>query len=137
MHLSVENDADPQDVQAVQRGLQAFNLAYTRTSQYERVTIFVRSDDGTIWGGLLGEMYWGWLHISILWLHEEVRGQSYGRQLVRMAEDMARERGCYHAHLDTMSFQAPGFYRKLGYEEFGRLEDIPRGHSRIYFQKAL
>jgi ribosomal protein S18 acetylase RimI-like enzyme len=137
MYLSVEDDADPQDVETVGHGLQAFNLAHTGTDEFERVNIFLRGDDGTIQGGLLGELYWGWLHISILWLHEDMRGQGYGQQLVRMAEDLARERGYRHAHLDTMSFQALGFYRKLGYEEFGRLEDIPPGHSRIFLQKTL
>jgi GNAT superfamily N-acetyltransferase len=82
-------------------------------------------------------MHWGWLHVSILWLHEDVRGQGYGGQLIRMAEDIARGRSCHHAHLDTMSFQAPGFYHKLGYQEFGRLEELPRGHSRIFLHKAL
>jgi hypothetical protein len=36
-----------------------------------------------------------------------------------------------------MSFQAPDFYRKLGYEEFGRLDDFPPGHSRLFFRKNL
>ena len=138
MHLSVENDAGPQDVQIIQRGLQAFNRKHTGAEDsFEPVIIFLRDDDGTIRGGLLGEMYWGWLHVVILWLHEDERGQGYGGQLMRMAEDLARGRGCHHAHLDTLSFQAPGFYHKLGYEEFGRLEDLPRGHSRIFLYKAL
>jgi GNAT superfamily N-acetyltransferase len=138
MRISVENLADPQDVQTVERGLEAFNLAHTGVSSaFDRINIFVRDDGGAIRGGLLSGTYWGWLYISILWLRDEVRGQGYGQQLVHRAEDIARRRGCHHAHLDTMSFQALGFYRKLGYEEFGRLEDLPRGHSRIFLQKAL
>lgn len=138
MQISVEFDADQQDIQAVERGLENFNFAHTGISfQFERLTIFVRDADGVIRGGLLGGTYWGWLYISILWLHDDIRGQGYGSQLVHLAEEIARGRGCHHVHLDTMSFQALGFYRKLGYEEFGRLEDLPRGHSRIFLQKAL
>jgi GNAT superfamily N-acetyltransferase len=138
MHISVEDNASPQDVRTVERGLEAFNLVHTGvSSQFERIRIFVRDDDETIQGGLLGGTYWGWLYIRVLWLRDEIRGQGYGQQLVRMAEDLARGRGCHHVHLDTMSFQALGFYRKLGYEEFGRLEDMPRGHSRIFLQKGL
>jgi ribosomal protein S18 acetylase RimI-like enzyme len=138
MRISVEDNASPQDVQTVERGLEAFNLARTGvSSQFERISIFVRGDDGAIRGGLLGGTYWGWLYIRTLWLDDEVRGQGYGQKLVRMAEDIARGRGCHHAHLDTMSFQALGFYQKLGYEEFGRLDDMPRGHSRIFLRKAL
>jgi hypothetical protein len=39
--------------------------------------------------------------------------------------------------LDTMSFQALDFYLKLGYTVFGRLDDLPEGHSRIFLKKAL
>jgi ribosomal protein S18 acetylase RimI-like enzyme len=54
-----------------------------------------------------------------------------------MAEDLARERGCVGVWLDTFDFQAPEFYRKHGYEQFGRLDDYPPGHQRLFFQKRL
>ena len=72
-----------------------------------------------------------------MWLDESVRRQGYGRTLVTMAEQIATERGCHAAHLDTMSFQALGFYLKPGYTVFGRLDDLPEGHSRIFLKKAL
>ena len=37
----------------------------------------------------------------------------------------------------THSFQAPDFYKKQGYQEFGRLADFPPGHSLIWFSKTL
>jgi hypothetical protein len=43
----------------------------------------------------------------------------------------------HHAMVDTFDFQAPGFYQKLGYVEWGVLEDFPGGHRRIYFRKDL
>lgn len=49
----------------------------------------------------------------------------------------ARRRGCEHALLDTLSFQALGFYTKLGYREFGRLTGFSGGHERYYLTKAL
>ena len=42
----------------------------------------------------------------------------------------------HSAWVDTFSFQAPGFYAKLGYREFGRL-DYPPDHQRIFLQKQL
>ena len=52
------------------------------------------------------------------------------------AEARALERGCHSAWVDTFSFQAPGFYPKLGYTVFGEL-DYPPGHKRIFLQKRL
>ena len=46
-------------------------------------------------------------------------------------------RGCVGARLDTFEFQAPGFYEKLGYTRFGRIDDHPRGYSRFFMQKRL
>jgi hypothetical protein len=41
-------------------------------------------------------------------------------------------------HLDTHSYQAPGFFRRLGYEEIGSLPGWPdAGSMRIFFRKML
>jgi hypothetical protein len=39
--------------------------------------------------------------------------------------------------LDTLSFQALGFYQKLGYSEFGRLSGFSGKYDRIYLHKRL
>jgi hypothetical protein len=54
-----------------------------------------------------------------------------------MAEDLANEKRCLGIWLDTFDFQAPEFYKKLGFSQFGEIVDYPPGHSRHYFQKRL
>ena len=70
-------------------------------------------------------------------LPEEARGQGTGRRILIAAEEEAVRRGCRYAWLDTFSFQARGFYEKLGYSVFGTLEDYPAGHSRYFLRKTL
>jgi GNAT superfamily N-acetyltransferase len=72
-----------------------------------------------------------------LWVAERYRKHGIGSQLMSSAETTARERYCRAAYLDTFTFQAPIFYERLGYREFGRLHDFPPGHARIWFWKAL
>jgi len=72
-----------------------------------------------------------------MWLQEEFRGLGYGRKLLSLAEDEARKRGAEYAYLDTFSFQAPDFYKKLGDEVFGELGDFPVGHQRYFLKKEL
>ena len=57
--------------------------------------------------------------------------------MLAQAEAIARERGCVGIRLDTVSFQAPAFYRRHGYVEFGRIDDYPPGHTRFWFMKRL
>ena len=71
-----------------------------------------------------------------LWLSEAVRGQGIGRQLLTEAEDHARRHGCHQIWLDTYSFQAPGFYQRLGYQIFGEL-DYPDDRKRLFLHKRL
>jgi hypothetical protein len=45
--------------------------------------------------------------------------------------------GAVRSYLDTMSVQAPGFYRACGYEAFGAIDGYPGGVTRHWFTKAL
>jgi GNAT superfamily N-acetyltransferase len=135
--LSLENSPNPDDVQKVNEGLREYNRLAASNDNFQPLTILLRAADGAIAGGLLGGTYWGWLHIDILWLAEAARRQGLGSQMLAAAEQEAMRRGCRHAHLDTMSFQAQGFYEKHGYAVFGVLDDLPEGHQRIYLKKNL
>jgi GNAT superfamily N-acetyltransferase len=88
-------------------------------------------------GGLWASTAYDYLHIDALYLHESLRRRGLGRQLIRQAEVEAIRRGCTNAYLDTFSFQARGFYEKLGYDVFGALQDFPKGHTRFFMAKLL
>jgi GNAT superfamily N-acetyltransferase len=100
-------------------------------------TFNVRDEHEEVLGGLLGDIWGGWLHVAILWVAEPLRGRGYGRQLLDAAERYAVQRGCTRAWLTTFSFQAPEFYPKLGYETFAVLEGHPDGHRHHFLQKRL
>jgi GNAT superfamily N-acetyltransferase len=139
MTITITNEAAPdqKDTDAVRHGLEEYNLRHAPASPFEPLTLLVRDDAGKIVGGLLGGIYWSWLYVEILWLDDTVRSQGVGSQLLQQAEELARSRGCIAAHLDTMSFQAQGFYEKQGYQVYGILDDLPPGHRRIFLQKRL
>ncbi|PLZ04647.1 GNAT family N-acetyltransferase, partial [Fischerella thermalis] len=88
-------------------------------------------------GGLIGETYWQWLYVDVLWVHELFRGKGYGDILLATAEQEAVKRGCQYAYLDTFSFQAPEFYRKRGYVVFGELPNFPQGYSRFFSEEGV
>jgi len=137
--IEIVEDAYPEldAVAAIQRGLHAYNQEMGGAYDREPVTLLARAPDGTVSGGLLGLTFWGWLFIDWLWLAREVRGGGLGSELLRRAEEIARGRGCQNAYTDTFSFQAPEFWTRNGYVEFGRLEGMPAGHARLWFRKSL
>ncbi len=135
--LAYDTAPDPAAIQAVRDGLIAYNRVQAPDVAFQPLSIVLRDPTGRVVGGLLGATYWGWLVIQVLWVDDGLRGHGHGRTLLTMAEREARRRGCHHAHLDTMSFQARPFYEHAGYTVFGTLRDLPQGHSRFFMQKAL
>jgi len=134
--LAVEDQPDEAALEFLPHALERFNESRWPLHQpWRPLGVFVR-DTRTIVAGLAGETYGGWLFIKYLWVRDDLRGGGVGRELMVQAERRALDRGCHSAWLDTFSFQARGFYKKLGYEEFGRL-DYPPDHKRHFMRKRL
>ena len=119
------------------KGLQQFNDQYAGDENFRRVCFALRSADQTIVGGVIGEIFWDWLHIDLMWIPEDLRGQGLGHQLLTAIEDEARSHGAKNVFLDTFSFQAPEFYRQHGYRLFGELPGFPAGYTRLFLTKEL
>jgi GNAT superfamily N-acetyltransferase len=119
------------------RGVGSYNNERAGEEKFQRVCYVLKDPEGEIAGGILGEIYWDWFYIDLLWVKEPLRGQGYGRSLLTQAEERARRQGAGNVYLDTFSFQAPDFYTKNGYEVFGKLPDFPAGHTRFFMTKKL
>lgn len=119
------------------RGVNSYNKQHTGEYEFNRLCFGLYDPDGEIVGGILGETYWEWFYLDLLWIKEELRGRGYGHQLLMLAEDKARQLGAKNVYLDTFSFQVPDFYKQHGYQVFGTLKDFPPGHQRYFMTKQL
>ncbi len=117
--------------------LRAYNTDNVGPANHVPLWLFARDADGRVLGGLRGQTYWHWCAIEVLAVAEPFRRRGIGAQLLAKAESVARERGCVGIYLDTVSFQAPEFYKRQGYSEFGRIAGFPPGHTRIWLMKTF
>lgn len=106
-----------------------------RTTGSQSLDVFIRDTKGQLVGGLTAATYWECLSIDDLWVDESFRGQGLGRELMQIAEEEALRRGIVFAFLTTFSFQARGFYEKLGFQVVGELTDYPPGESYFTLRK--
>ena len=121
---------------AVLAGLAGYNHEHMGAQRLKGVAVSLK-DRGKIVGGVVGQIWTTVLFIQYFWIDQKQRGKGFGTKLIAAIEDEARQLGAVQAHVDTMSFQAPGFYRSCGYEEFGTLKGYPGGVTRHSFTKSL
>jgi ribosomal protein S18 acetylase RimI-like enzyme len=135
--LRIEDDPRPEDKALLNERLYEFSAAATGVDDGRWLAIFVRDADGQIVAGLHGWTWGGTAHVDTFWVREDLRGAGLGRRLLSAAEAEAVRRGCHVLQLSTHSYQAPGFYRRLGYEQIGALPGWPRGSTRFFFSKTF
>jgi GNAT superfamily N-acetyltransferase len=121
---------------AVLGGLVRYNSEKMGKQNYRRFAVSL-TDKGAIVGGIVGEVWMTVLFIQLFWLEERFRGKGHGTSLIKAIEEEARRFGAVRSYVDTMSVQAPGFYRSCGYEAFGAIDGYPGGVTRHWFTKML
>ena len=133
----MNNNPSKNEMDFVRESLLQFNKDQVGDDGHTPLNLVEYDANGDIVAGILGGTYWGWMYVDILWVREDQHGNGIGSRLLLEAEAVARERGCHHVHLDTMSWQAPDFYKKHGYEVVGILPDIPSGYQKYLLMKEL
>lgn len=98
---------------------------------------FIIYDDDKIIGGALGHIIWGWYHLTDFFINEEYRKSGIGTQIIQRIEMFAKENKAIGVKVDSWSFQAPEFYKKLGYIEWARFEDCPPDTTHYYLYKKF
>ncbi|MEB2346781.1 MAG: GNAT family N-acetyltransferase [Deltaproteobacteria bacterium] len=135
--IDITSEPTLDDVRALEQGLSAHARAFVTRPGFQPLAVLARDGTGRLVGGVVARVNWSWLHVSLVWVAEELRGSGIGALLLAAAEDTARARGCTRAHLDTFSYQARPFYEKRGWRVFATLDDYPEGHQRFFLRKDL
>lgn len=118
--------------------LAAYNESKTGPLDLAQFAVALKEPgSGKVLGGLWARSVYEWFFVEFLFIPENLRGQGLGTHLMQKAEECAIARGCAGLCVDSFDFQAPGFYRKLGYEFLHALESPRRGFKRHFFRKLL
>jgi GNAT superfamily N-acetyltransferase len=135
MEMQTLNEPTWGERDAILAELAAFNASRAPT-QVSHLAVVLREGGVTV-GGLWASCLYDWLAIELVFVPKQARGQGTGAALLREAEEAAKGRGCIGAWLDTFSFQARGFYEKLGYRVAGEIVDHPRRGARYFLSKRF
>ncbi len=137
--LSIEifDKITPEFALPIESGLNRYNDDTVGFNENKPLAVVVRDEHGVVLGGMIGRTYLGLLFIDLVYLPPEVRGRGLGSQILKRVENEGRSRGCKTAVLYTITFQAPVFYEKNGWQRFGEIPCLPEGASRVFLKKDL
>jgi GNAT superfamily N-acetyltransferase len=135
--ITVTNSPDEGLETIIGEGLAAYNESKSGRRDGQDLAVVVRDPaTGEPAGGLLGRTTLGLFFLDLFYLPERLRGAGLGSRVLRLAEEEAIRRGCRAATVVTINFQAPDFYVRHGWEEFGRVASAP-GVERVFLRKVL
>lgn len=130
-------DTPPEDrLLAVDAGLERHNHAAAPLADVRPLAAFATDDSGTVVGGAVGRTWGKCCELLQLWVAPEHRSRGVGSRLLLDFEARARARGCSVFYLTTLSFQAPEFYRRHGYDVLARIAGYPEGIVKFLMQRT-
>lgn len=136
--INVTDVIDGEAAGVISDGLSAFNDEAVGYCDRKPLGVIARDlTTGAVIGGAIGRSSLGLLFLDLFYLAPEHRGAGLGSKVLRAFEAEGRRRGCVTGVLYTISFQAPGFYERHGWQRFGEVACQPPGTSRVFMSKTL
>jgi ribosomal protein S18 acetylase RimI-like enzyme len=125
----------PELAQAVDDGLDRHNRQAAPLGDVKPLGAFARDGEGRTIGGAVGRTWGRCCELQQLWVDADHRERGIAFELLRRFEARAAGRGCDVFYLTTLSFQAPGFYRRHGYSALGEIRGYPQGIAKYLMIK--
>lgn len=135
MKFQVINEDDSAVFDTLIAGLKEHKYEHMGPEDTLPLSVVARDEDNKIIGGVSGRTIYKNFLIDIVWVDKETRGTGLGRKLMELAEVEAKNRGCLVAQLDTLSYQAPDFYQKLGFDIVGTVPGFSGSPERYFLLK--
>ncbi|GKS53448.1 hypothetical protein IGK38_002356 [Enterococcus pernyi] len=102
--------------------------------EYQQIS-FVYESEGVVLGRIVGFIHWDHLQIELFYVSNNTQGQGIGTKLLNHVESIAKQQNKSYIFLETMSFNAPKFYEKHGYEVVGKIVNSPMENQIRFFYK--
>lgn len=99
--------------------LRGLNEESKKIKKFDPIISFcfsLENEENQILGGINGISYYGCLYIDMLWINNSLREKGWGTKLMQEAEAFGKNSNCSFSTVNTMDWEALGFYQKLGYE---------------------
>jgi GNAT superfamily N-acetyltransferase len=103
----------------------------------ESIHFCIRDDAGHCVAGIVSSRDLDCITVDYLFVDEMHRGKGYGAMLLDHLEKQASCMPVKRILLNTFSFQAPGFYEKMGYRLFGKVEPCLNEYGQYFYVKEL
>jgi GNAT superfamily N-acetyltransferase len=136
-HLTVESDPDPEHARFLEDQLYEFGVQVTDITDGKLLAVFLRGSDSKVIGGAYGWTWGGTCYVRYLFVPASMRNHGHGTRIMRAVEREAVARRCEQIVLETHDFQAPAFYRQLGFAVVGAVGGYPRGYQYLTMLKRL
>ena len=116
--------------------------AYYHAQPEKRVYFIALDERGKVVGGVGVAEFApipGCAEVQKLYLADLAKGKGHGKELMRLAEDWAREAGYAQLYLETHSnlTTAMRLYEKLGFQEIEKPSTVLHGTMDHFYQKRL
>lgn len=120
--------------ESIHSRLRAYNRMFLRDAGSY---CFHIEENGTIVAGIVAGGACDTLEIEFLFVDETRRGRGLGKRLIAHVEEAARRDGLRRALVNTYSFQAPEFYKKLGYTVIAEIAPCFADYAQYFLIKQL
>ncbi len=122
----------------IYEGFSRYSVEQTgHDEKFDPIAFIAKDEKGHFIGAVVVELFWGALHIKYLFIDEKHRGKRVGQGLIEKAFRYGKAQKCPFAFVETMCFQAFGFYQKMGFQLEYTRTGYSHGTSFHYLRKDL